>query len=127
MSPESLKIIASANAELCSFLNQASANGHGRGVPPDDALAAIAAQLPAIAATIQKAGRAIGPSIHSENLDRESRSQIDLYAQSLQKLKTLLSPLLVQAEARRQQLAHITGKIHETLSWFNSLKLTETD
>ena len=126
MSPESLKIIAAANAALAGVIQQASGNSLGHS-NADDVLPAIEAQLPAIAATIEEAGRAIEPLTLSANLDRESSAQIDLYAQNLRTLKTLLSPLLASAEARRKRLREKTGKVRETLSWLSTLKSTGMD
>ena len=123
MSPESLRIIASANIELSSFLSHASANNSGDA----DTLPAIEAQLPAIAATIEKAGHAIGSSALSENLDQETRVQIGLYVQNLQKLKTLLSQLLGAAQGRRQLLADHTLRTLEAQSWLSTLQLTKID
>ncbi|MCL5670817.1 MAG: hypothetical protein M1423_05900 [Acidobacteria bacterium] len=126
MSPESLKIIAAANAALAGVIQQASGNSLGHS-NADDVLPAIEAQLPAIAATIEEAGRAIEPLTLSANLDPESSAQIDLYAQNLRTLKTLLSPLLASAEARRKRLREKTGKVRETLSWLSTLKSTGMD
>ncbi|MEJ2006652.1 MAG: hypothetical protein P8Z30_00600 [Acidobacteriota bacterium] len=126
MSPESLKTIISANAALSGFLRRVSAASAGNG-HPDNILPAILDGLPEIAATIEKAGFVVTPSVLSENLDRESKTQIDLYTENLRKLKSLLSRLLDSAEARRNQLADGTGKLRDTMSWLRTLKATETD
>ena len=126
MSPESLKVIVSANTELSTFLKQVSAGGVGPG-HPDDVLPEIESRLAAVTATIEKAGRAIGPLMLSENLDHESRAQLGLYTENLQRLKSVLFPLLVSAEARRKRLVGNAGKARETMSWLRTLKSTEID
>lgn len=126
MTPESLKIIAEANAELSSFLNQVSAQASVQGSTGGN-LRAIEVRLPAIAATLEKAGRLLGPTRLTENPDPESRKQTDLYAQNLRRLKSCLLSLQASAEARRQRLAENTGKARETLSWLSALQSTEMD
>lgn len=123
LSPESLRIIASANTELSSLLSHASEKNSRDA----DKLLAIEPQLPAIAATIEKAGHAIGSSGLSQDLDQETRVQIDLYVQNLQKLKTLLGQLLSAAQARRRHLAGCTLRIREAQSWLGTLNLTKID
>ena len=83
MSPESLKTLISANLELSSFLRRVSADSAGNG-HPDNIVPAILDGLPEIAATIEKAGFVVIPSVLSENFDRESKTQIDLYTENLQ-------------------------------------------
>lgn len=126
MSPEHLRILASANAVLSGFIDQASAERPGR-TNGDNVLRVVEAQLPAIVATVEEAGRTIKASTLSGNLDPESRAQIDLYTQHLRRLKSLLSPLLVRVEARRQQLRENTGKIREAMLWLSTLKSTGID
>lgn len=126
MSDDALKIILSANAEISAFLKQFPADGPTHH-DPDGLLSVIDTRLPSIAATISKAGFAIGPLVLSDNLDQESRAQLDLYTENLRKLKALLSPLLVIAEERRKQLADNAGKARETLSWLSTLRSTIVD
>lgn len=126
MSPESLTIVASANARLSSFLHHASSHDSGH-IDPGDILSMIESELPAIASILEEAGRAIGSTGLSENLDEETRVQVNLYARNLQELKNLLTPILASAQARRQRLAENTQEIHETQSWLSTLNLTESD
>ncbi len=123
ISPESLRIIASANAELSSLISQASVK-NSRGA---DRLPVIDAQLPAIAATIEKAGHAIASFAFSGDLDQETRIQIDLYIQNLQRLKTLLAQRLAAAQARRRHLAGCTLRTRQAQSWLGTLELTKID
>lgn len=126
MLSESLKIIAEANAEIAGFLDRAMAEGLDRG-DPAGALVAIEPQLPAIAATLEKAGAALGPSIRSETLDAESKLQIELYTQNLQRLRELLLPLLASAEVQHRRLATGAGKVRETIAWLRALQSTKVD
>lgn len=126
MSPESLKTIAAANAEIARFLNLALAEGLG-GNNPAKALSAVEAQLPAIAATLEKAGGVLGPSIRTEALDHESRLQVELYTRNLQRLRELLPPLIASAEVQRRRLATGAGKIREAIAWLRALQSTEMD
>jgi len=119
-------MIILANTELSTFLGQASTyipgNGH-----PDKIMFAIEDRLPSIADAIEKAGSVIGPSTPADNLDPELKAQLDLYAENLRKLKSLLSCLLVSTEARQARLASNAGKARETLSWLRTLKSTQID
>lgn len=126
MSPESLKIIASANVALSRFIRQASVDSMGQGMA-DDVSLAIETHLSSIATTLEEASRSIGPAKLSENLDSESRAQIDLYTQNLRTLKSLMSPLLASAEARRKHLRKSIGAFRQTMSWLNTLKSTGID
>lgn len=124
MSPESLKTIAAANAEIAEFLDRALAEGRGNSART---LSAIEAQLPAIAATLEKAGVALGPSIRTETLDHESRLQVELYIRNLKQLRELLPPLLASAEVQRRRLATGAGKVREAIAWLRALQSTEID
>lgn len=123
ISPESLRILAAANAELSTFLTTTSQHLSAH-AGPDEVLSSIEIQLPTIAATLERAGRAIGPSAHSEYLNQEAKTQVDFYIYNLGKLKTLLAPLLASAQERRRYLAVRTAKAREAQSWLDSLKVT---
>lgn len=126
MPSESIKIIAAANAEISTFLSCAAAN-NSRPNHSDHPWPAITTDLPAIAAAIEKAGVAIRTLISSENLDSNTRAQLDLYVKNLQSLRGLLSRLLVTTEEQRKQLADKTGRAHEMKSWLNTLQSTKCD
>lgn len=126
MLSEPLRIIAEANAEIAGFLDRALAEGLGPG-DPGKVLSAIEPQLPAIAATLGKAGAALASSVRGETRDRESRLQIDLYTQNLQRLRELLPPLLASAELQHRRLATGADEVRETTAWFRALQSTEMD
>lgn len=122
-----LATISSANAELSSFLEKASA------LPLDSGSSqalyrALEAQLPVIARVIEKTGSALASSFSfSESPEEELSVQIDLYVRNLQRLKGLLPSLLAGAEARRNHLQAEARRINEALSWSGALKLTALD
>lgn len=126
MSPESLTVITSANAKLSRFLHHASeySSTHAN---QTNMLSRIESELPAITLIIEEAGRAIGSSELSKNIDEVARSQIDRYARNLRELKALLLPVLASAQAKRQHLAENTQKVHEIQSWLGTLTLTKME
>lgn len=124
MSFERLKAVSAANAELARFFERAAALSEADAGP---LLTETLASLPALAAAIESAGRALQASPLSESPEPESTAAVQHYAANLTRLRDILPALQASAELRRDRLAGEAQKIQETLAWSSILKLTATD
>jgi|SRR5579875_74938 hypothetical protein len=126
MPPESVRTIIEANARLSTLLRRTCSQNSGAG-SANQHLSAIQACLPEIAGIIEKAGEALTTLMPIEDLDRESKLNVEQYARNLHSLKAILLPVLASAQARRESLLGNTAAVRGTLQWLSALKMTEAE
>jgi len=126
MPSEPIITIIESNARLATLLRQPWAHKPGAGTSNQD-LSAVLSHLPEISGIIEKAGAALRALMPIEDLDRESKLNVDLYAKNLQNLKAVLMPILASAQACRESLLRKRADARETLRWLSALKMTEAE
>jgi hypothetical protein len=123
MIPEPIRRVRAANGEISGFLAQVADPFLAKGeaaAPLDE----VQRQLEALAVTLETAGQSLGTPPSLDNLDAESRDEVNLYAAHLERLKNFLVALQTYAEGRREQLITGSRKISDALAWSDTLKLT---
>lgn len=123
MLPEPISRVRAANRGISRFLAQVADPFLAMGevaLPLDE----IQRQLEALSVTIETVGQSLGSPPSLDNLDAESRDEVNLYTAHLERLKNFLVALQTYAEGRREQLITGVRKISDALAWSDTLKLT---